>query len=105
LDSFTTFAGLAAGFDAERRAFGLLTVRRGAGLAAARPLTLLAALRLAALRLAALRLAEPRVDRGAEPFRAVAFFFPELTERGEAPRRCFAKLLPPGQGAYPGGQK
>jgi hypothetical protein len=100
LDSFTTFAGLAAGFDAERRAFGLLTVRRGAGLAAARPLTLLAALRLAAL-----RLAEPRVDRGAEPFRAVAFFFPELTERGEAPRRCFAKLLPPGQGAYPGGQK
>jgi hypothetical protein len=95
LASFTTFVGLAAGFDAERRAFGLAAARRGAGLAAGRPLTCLVALRLA----------EPRVDRGAEPFRAVAFFFPELTERGEAPRRCFAKLLPPAQGAYPGGQK
>ena len=58
---------------------GLVTVRRAAGLAAGRPFTLVAG---------------PRADRGAAPFRAVAFFF---TERGGAPRCCFAKpvcLLP-----------
>ena len=67
LSSLTGFAG------------GFAAVRRAAGLAAGRPFTLVAG---------------PRADRGAGPFRAVAFFF---TERGGAPRCCFAKpvcLLP-----------
>ena len=43
-----------------------------------------------------------RVDLGAGPFRAVAFFFTVFTVRGACPRRCFANLLPPAARASAG---